>query len=282
MDLRTPLRFSIEAVWSNYFVTMKRKIKKELDTLLERKIITHVVIGEAVHYSQVIVINKEELKGVRISLDNRKLNTMFHISQSLLPPAFELACTVPFAWVYYSVADVKKDFFNLSFEGSFSKCFGFDLLGQRFKFMRLVQGFASSSALFHSSLQYFLSPTLSVTHHLQYVDDMLVGGETLIEHNKKLYALLYRLTQIGFKLVLSKLKIDRARVQLLGYTLSKGILGVQGYVQELKAKLPLIKGRATAQQAVGLLNFIKPMVHSFSVKVTSLYKILETAGIKQD
>lgn len=278
-----PIKFASQSKSFPLSIAMEQHVCKELASLEKRGIIKQVEVGELVNYSQAIVLDKgvDESgahKGVRITLDNRAINTMFTVWKSPLENPLSLVSKVPSEWQWFSLVDIKDGYYNLKLDTDLQNIFGFELLGKRFKYQRLVQGFASSCGLFHSTVQHLLCDIKPFTQHLQYIDDVLVGAHTKLEHDRRLHTLITRFEKVGFKLSIKKLHLAQKHIDFLGYSIVPGSFGLDAYIARLKTSLPHISGRHSLQQALGLINFLRPHTKGCAELLESLYQTLSKVG----
>lgn len=174
--------------------------------------------------------------------------------------------------------DVKDGFFNVPLREDLIPYFCFAIGNQEYQFTRLVQGFGGSACLFHA----ILARILSGLPVIQYMDDILIGGDNTYQHNQVLNQVFARLEKFGFKLKKHKLQIMQDQVEFLGHQVSENRVSLAGYREKLKEKIPKIQGRKSLQQGIGMLNVLKPNIPHFAQQVKSLYEIVGKKGRQEN
>ncbi|KFO96902.1 hypothetical protein N300_07666, partial [Calypte anna] len=109
---------------------------------------------------------------------------------------------------------------------------------------------------------------------LQYVDDLLIAGETEKETREVTIRLLNFLGKKGLKVSKSKLQFVEQEVKYLGHWLSKGQKKLDP--DRLSGILALRppETKREIRQLLGLLGYCRPWIESYSEKVKFLYEKL--------
>lgn len=133
--------------------------------------------------------------------------------------------------IWYTVLDLKDTFFCLRLHPSTQPLFAFEWsdpevgISGQLTWTRLPQGFKNSPTIFDEALHQDLSlfrnqhPEVSL---LQYVDDLLLTGETEAECRAGTVTLLRKLARLGYRASAKKAQICKKEVKFLGYTLKQG------------------------------------------------------------
>lgn len=119
--------------------------------------------------------------------------------------------SIPDSWKVF-LSDLQSGFSNFPIGDRLSELFGFQFASQRYTYITLPQSWASSSCLFYSRISAMLAgfPIRSC------VDDLIIGGRDLREHDKNIRSVLKRLQEVGCHLNLSKAQISASKVSFLG------------------------------------------------------------------
>jgi len=146
----------------------------------------------------------------------------------------------------------------------------------------LPQGFTESPNLFGQALEKVLQDfTLPrEVKLLQYVDDLLVAGETEEGTREATIQLLNFLGEKGLKVSRSKLQFVEWEVKYLGHWLSQGKkkLDPDRVSGILSLRPPQTKKEI--RQIFGLLGYCRPWLESYSEKVKFLYEKLTNNQLK--
>lgn len=197
---------------------------------------------------------------------------------SPLNPITHIVSRIPKEWKWFSVFDLVNGFYNIPLQTNIMKYFCFHFNKKKYQFKRLPMGWNVSALLFHSKIENILKETKAIS----YMDDLIIGGSTIEEHNTAVFQLMKQLNQYGLHINYEKSKqFCLPQVEFLGFTISKDTVGVDHYIQKVKEKLPVINSKKTLQSALGLMN----PLHSFIPELYTLLKPfynLTTGGAVED
>ena len=267
-----------EARWQPMSLVQEKELQKELVSLEERGIIEEIAVNVKCFASQALVFYKPNNKGVRVTLDCRKINKYVETWTCPLPPVKTVVSRINPKWKFFSVLDVKDGFFNIPLQEDIRKYFCFMAGGKMYQYCRLVQGFNGSACLFHSLLGRIISG-LGAIH---YVDDILIGGSNQYEHDIMLHKVLCRLQDYGFRIKAEKMQLKQERVEYLGHGISQGLMDMEPYIRRLREKMPRITGRKTLQKGIGMLNVMRNHVHDHANKLSAFYQYVADIGKQED
>jgi len=98
-----------------------------------------------------------------------------------------------------------------------------------------------------------------------YIDDLVVGGETIQLHNRNLTRLLERIQDYGFRLRLEKCTFFTDKINYLGY-----IIDGQGLHPDPKKvsaiiDMPAPKNLNTLRSFLGAVNYYSRFTHTFLI-----------------
>ncbi|XP_064464374.1 uncharacterized protein K02A2.6-like [Ornithodoros turicata] len=107
-----------------------------------------------------------------------------------------------------------------------------------------------------------------------YLDDILISGSTLDEHNKRLRSVLKRLTDAGLKVRLEKCLFRVQELEYLGYHISAA--GIRPTQVKVKAILqaPNPRNKKELQSFLGLLSFYNRFLKDRASVAEPLYRLL--------
>ena len=107
------------------------------------------------------------------------------------------------------------------------------------------------------------------------VDDILVWGETIEQHNQRLRNVLERVKQSGIKLNRSKCQIGVTEIKYIGHTLSDE--GLKPDLEKVEAitNMPDPEDKAGLQRFMGMLQYVSKFIPNLSTESAPLRQLLE-------
>ena len=107
------------------------------------------------------------------------------------------------------------------------------------------------------------------------VDDILVWGETIEQHNQRLRNVLKRVKQSGIKLNRSKCQIGVTEIKYIGHTL--GEEGLKPDLEKVEAiiNMPEPEDKAGLQIFMGMLQYVSKFIPNLSTETALLRQLLE-------
>ena len=161
-------------------VHIRDELKKELDRLLENNIISR--IEEPTDWVNQMVWERKPSGSLRICINPRDLNKAVKREHYQLPTREEIEAEMGGA-KYFSKLDAANGFFQIELEEESAKLCTFATPFGRFFFNRLPMGLTSSPEVFHRTVSQILEGLEGVRN---FIDDIVVWGSTLDEHNHRL------------------------------------------------------------------------------------------------
>lgn len=224
--------------------------------------------------SPVFVVTDQSGK-LRVVQDFRELNKR---SQELLHPLPSLRAALNMAAGnrYYTVYDLSSGFHQMLIDEKSRPLTRFTVGARSFEWQVLPMGVASAPAWFHSFLYSLIGsiPGVSV-----YIDDILIAGKTLEEHNLRLQQVQLVLEKAGVCVNPSKVQGPAATsVKYLGHQISENAIApLQSYVNKLR-ELPAPKTVKQVRKALGAINWIGDFLPNFRQRLAPLQRL--TGGSK--
>ncbi|KFU99859.1 hypothetical protein N339_01410, partial [Pterocles gutturalis] len=187
---------------------------------------------------------------------------------------------------WYSVVDLKDAFWACPLHEKSRDYFAFEWEDpetgrkQQLRWTVLPHGFTESPNLFGQTLEKILQDfelSKGGVKLLQYVDDLLIAGETEEETKRITIRLLNFLREKGLKVSKSKLQFVEQEVKYLGHWLSRGTKKLDPDRVSGILSLRAPKTKKEVRQILGLLGYCRSWIEKYSEKVKFLYeKLTET------
>lgn len=150
----------------------------------------------------------------------------------------------------------------------------FTWLGDQYVWTRLPQGFLNSPALFTADVVTLLQHMDNV---VVYVDDIYITSDTEDEHLRDIETVVKILSEAGYIISLKKSEIAKESVVFLGFQISNE---GRGLTEDYKNKILQItypKNLKQLQSILGLLNYARNFIPTFTEEIKPLYHLITTA-----
>ena len=245
-------------------VALKESVKKELDHMEQEGVITPV--SEPTDWVSQMVATKKKNGEIRVCLDPRHLNQALKRSHH---PMKSVAARMAGATVF-STLDPRSGFWQIQLEEESSFLTTFSTPFGRYRYLRMPFGISTASEFFQRTMELLFAgyPCEII------VDDILVWGRDVAEHDVNLAKVMERAKKINLKLKASKCKFPLESVSYVGHLFTKD--GLKPDDEKIKAikEMPVPENPKALQRFLGMLNYLHKFIQSFSEKTTILRQLL--------
>ena len=196
-------------------IAYEEKVKAALDDLLKEGIIQE---SKSPFRSPIVVVPKKD-GTIRLCIDYRQLN------DNTIRPSFYLPdCNEIFDKLggnsYFSTLDMQKGYYQIKMSNESILKTAFTCSQGHYEFLRMPFGLCGAPATFQKAVQNILISENNKSC-LIYLDDIIIFGKTLEEHNQRLVAVITKLQSAGVKLSKNKCHFGKESVKFLGHIISK-------------------------------------------------------------
>ncbi|XP_032064214.1 uncharacterized protein LOC116502429 [Thamnophis elegans] len=202
---------------------------------------------------------------------------------------YTLLSLIPPNATWFSVIDLKDAFFTIPIHPVSQPLFAFEwenpYTGTRsqYTWTRLPQGFKNSPTLFGTALakdlQYFI-PFQQGDSVLQYVDDVLVTGQSRDGCWENTRRMLCLLLDCGYRASRSKAQLVQQKVRYLGYDIMQGQRALGPERKQALLNLARPTDRRQLRGFLGLAGFCRIWIPNYALMAAPLYS--STKGSKTD
>jgi hypothetical protein len=142
----------------------------------------------------------------------------------------------------------------------------------RYRFLRMPFGIHSAQEIFHKRVNHLFEDLEGVETD---IDDILVWGRTIEEHDQRLKATLDRTKLIGMTLNPDKCKLRVTEVTYLGHKLTgEGVRPDQSKVEAI-INMPAPQDKAGVQRLLGMVNYLAKFIPGMSEITAPLRELLK-------
>jgi hypothetical protein len=137
----------------------------------------------------------------------------------------------------------------------------------------MPQGFKNSPAIFQRMMSLILSELIG-EKCLVYIDDILVFGKTITEHDNNLNEVINLLNKYGLQENKMKRVERQKKIEFLGYEIEKDkikplVSRSQGIVD-----FPIPKTKKQVQKFLGIINYDRSFLKNITEVLKPLYRLL--------
>lgn len=246
--------------------SQKDEIKKQVNDMLEQGIIEPC---SSEWSSPVLLVPKRTINGEmkwRLVIDYRKLNNCIEDDKFPLPNITEILDSLS-GCVYFSHLDLNQGFYNVELEPNSRKYTAF-CAGQ-YQMTRMPMGLKTSPSSF-SRMMTMAMAGLTYEKCLVYLDDLIIMGRNLSDHNKNLMDVFERLRKVNLKLNPTKCTFLKKHLLYLGHVVSgDGVLPDPEKINVMK-NYPIPKSTDEVKRFVAFVNYYRKFIPNFAEKAYHL------------
>ncbi|RMB88834.1 hypothetical protein DUI87_34768 [Hirundo rustica rustica] len=230
------------------------------------------------HNTPILAIKKDEGK-FRLVQDLREINKRTIARHPVVPNPYTLLSKIPREHTWFTVIDLKDAFWACPLAEECRDWFAFEWehpdrgRKQQLRWTRLPQGYTESRNIFGQALETLLeqfSPTEGV-QILQYVDDLLISGETEKEVKNVSIQLLNFFGEKGLKVSQSKLQFVETEVTYLGHIIGKGSKRLSPARISGIVSISPPKTKRDVRKLLGLFGYCKHWIDKYTQGIKFLY-----------
>ncbi|XP_063075269.1 uncharacterized protein LOC134465509 [Engraulis encrasicolus] len=242
-------------------------VRKHLQELLQAGIITE---SRSPYASPIVVVRKKN-GTIRMCIDYRLLNSRT-IPDQYTTPCIEDALNALTGSQWFSVLDLRSGYYQIAMSEDDKEKTAFICPLGFFQFERMPQGITGAPATFQRLMEKAVGD-MNLLQVLVYLDDLIVFGKTLEEHEERLLKVLDRLGEVGLKLSVDKCQICLPRVKYLGHIVSAEGVAPDPDKIEAVTTWPMPTNLKTLQSFLGFCGYYRRFVQNYAAIVRPLTEL---------
>ena len=248
--------------------------KNELNKLIEDLMKKEIIRESASEYSSRVVLVKKKNNTYRMCINYRELNKKVERNHFPLPVIEDMIIKLK-SMKYFSSLDLKNGFYHVDISEESKKYTSFVSEEGQFDFNKLTFGFANSPSEFARYVWKVLGNVMRTKRVVVYMDDILVGTETITEHLGILKEVLMTLADNHVQLQMSKCCFLKTNIEYLGYQLSQDqIMPSLKHIEAVKG-YPVPMNQKSLQRFLGFISYFRKFIKNFNEEASCLYDLMK-------
>lgn len=245
-----------------------RAVKQHVDELVAKGIVEPSSSGYAANSR---IIPKKNGSG-RLVINYIPLNAVTHRDSYCLPHVSDIFQVIQ-GNRFFTTMDCAQGFYQIDVDYRDRHKTAFSTPIGNFQFRRCPFGARNSCAMFQAEMNRIFHDGL-FTRCVVYVDDILIFGKTIEEHDENLEWVLQKCKEYHVKIKLEKCFFAQREVKYLGFVVSgKYIKPMEEKIQTLRAS-EVPRDKTELRSLIGKLNFYSRFIPQYSRKLEPLRILL--------
>ena len=236
------------------------KVKQELDSMLERGVISPVTAPTA--WCSALVPVPKPSGDVRLCVDLTQLNRAVQIEIHPMPSADESLAKLGKS-CYFTKLDANSRFWQLPLDEKSKLLTTFVTPFVRYCFNCLPFGISSAPEIFQRTMSEILNGVEGVICQM---DDVLVHGANQEEHDRRVRATLHRLQEAGITLNIEKCQFFKTSVKFLGSIIDEEGIHADPTKTKAISEFPPPQNAKDLQRFMGMVNHLGKFVPQLAEK----------------
>lgn len=222
----------------------------------------------------VLVVPKKDgkcLKDGRLVIDYRRLNDVVEDDKFPIPDITEILDGMD-QEKFFTTLDLNQGYYQIQLDKDSRPYTAFTTSDGHFQLTRMPMGLKTSPSCFSRIMSIALRDLIGKICYV-YLDDIIIYGKTVEQHEKNLATVFERLQQVGLKVKLKKCAFFRNSVTYLGHIISEKGLSPDPAKYQAITDFPAPETVVQVQSFLGLVNYYRRFVKDFSTIARPLYDL---------
>ena len=247
--------------------SIEEKVERKISELLEHGIIVEC---SSAWNSPIVPIRKKN-GDLRLCIDYRKVNSVT-TKKSFLTPDFQQIVDCLSEAKFFSTLDLCQGYYQIPLDENDRLKSAFTTKSGQFCFTRMPFGLSGAPATFQRAMaQVFRN--INWEKCVIFMDDILVFGKTIEEHDSNLSCVLQALQQNELKVSPSKCDMLKKEVQFLGHIIDGNGIRTDPNKTKAMQNYPIPKNVKELQRFLGMCNYYRRFIKGFAELARPLHEL---------
>ncbi|UYV62758.1 K02A2.6-like [Cordylochernes scorpioides] len=251
-------------------IPLMKQVKEQLEEMTRLGVIESV--EEPTEWCAGMVAVSKPGGKIRICVDLTKLNQYIRRENYPLPATEHILGQLGNA-CYFSKLDANSGFWQFGLAKESQKLTTFITPFGRFFFKRIPFGITSAPEIFQRKMTQLLGKIEGV---VCFMDDIVVYGSSLEEHNERVRQVLKKIQEEGMTLNPEKCQFGVKTVKFLGHTLSSEGLFIDEKKLDAITKMEAPRSTKELKSFLGMVNYLGKFIPNLADKLQPLNSLLST------
>ena len=255
--------------------SQKVDIQNEVAKMLEDDIVEPSV---SAWNSPVLVVPKKKdpvtgLQKFRMVIDYRRVNDEIEDDKFPLPNITDIYDMLGNA-NYFSCIDLSQGYYQMELDKNSRPCTAFSTENGHYQMKRLPMGLKISPSIFSRMMTIAMSG-LTYNKCFVYLDDLIIFGRSMEDHNKNLMEVFQRFREVNLKIHPGKCAFLRKEVLYLGHIISDKGIRPDPEKSKVMENFPVPKNADEVRRFVAFANYYRKFIPDFASITIPLNRLLK-------
>ncbi|KAI4293288.1 hypothetical protein PAPHI01_2562 [Pancytospora philotis] len=249
------------------------KMTKMIETAVKRLIAGEYIRPTESMWNNLIRPAPKPDGSVRLCMNMMALNDITEDEMQIMPRTEDSYDALQ-GQQWFTVLDLKDGYYQIHIKEEDKHKTAFTINSKKYEWNRMPMGFKNAPMIFQRIINKELKEWMNV-NCMAYMDDIIVYGRTVEEHDRVLREILEQLSRKNLKINMDKMQLRKKQVKFLGMIVDgKGVTRPKEIREEImNFKIP--KDKKELQRFMGAVNYHRRCVINLAEKTAMLTELLK-------